>query len=831
MGEVYRARDTRIGRDVALKVLPESYASDPDRLRRFEHEARTVGALSHPNLLVLFDVGTHDGAPYLVSELLEGTTLRELLGRGRLAVRKAVDYGAQVARGLAAAHDQGIVHRDLKPENLLVTPDGRVKILDFGLARVLTPEAGSDVSVATRSETEPGVVLGTRGYMAPEQVRGHRADHRADIFAFGAVLYEMLTGRRAFSGATPADTLAAILHAEPPELSGTGLAVPPGLERSLKRCLEKSPTERFQSARDLAFALESLSGSGGAADARAHGSRPARSMKAVAVATAVIAVLAALVGAYGSSRLRRAPAPDQPTFHQLTFRQGAIHRARFGPDAQTIFYTAHWSGGDDDVYFTRQGNPEGRGLGLQDAVLLSVSATGELALLLRASSWEKRTLARLSFPGGAPRELVAGVSDADWAPDGRSLAIVRGGTRLEFPPEKVLYTSGAGLGLLRFAPQGDRLAFVEPSAESGARASSTIWTIDLEGRRTPLFTGFMDLDDGLAWAPGGSELWFTCRPEAGEGSVLRAVDRAGRVRDVRTFDGWATLDDIAPNGDALLKRDLFQKGIVVIDRNGNQKDLTWLNRSAIADISEDGKTIVFTDLVQESPFVYLRRTDSPDAVRLGEGTAKGLSPDGSLVLGVTKESFVLYPVGAGQARVIPLTGVAPPYDIHWAMWYPDGKRLLVSIKFPKAGSRSRLYVFDLQTGRLDPLSPEDQSVGVSMTHPFSPDAKRVLASDDVEGYGLYSLGSRVLERIGLSADDVPIRWSTDARYIFYRSMADQRRIYRLDLNTRRPELWRELPRIDALTQVSWVVTSGDGKAIAYSYNRQQGDLYLFKGLR
>ena len=263
MGEVYRVRDTRIDREVALKILPSSYAADPDRMRRFQQEARTVGGLSHPNLLVLFDVGTHEGSPYLVSELLEGDTLRGVLGRGPLNARKAVDYAAQIAKGLAAAHEQGIVHRDLKPENIFVTRDGRVKILDFGLARVRQPTGGAGESVETAtSPTEPGALLGTLGYMSPEQVRGQAADHRADVFAFGAVLYEMLSGRRAFSGQSPADTLAAILHKDPPELAATEVEAPAALDRILKRCLEKAPAERFQSARDLAFALESLSGSG-----------------------------------------------------------------------------------------------------------------------------------------------------------------------------------------------------------------------------------------------------------------------------------------------------------------------------------------------------------------------------------------------------------------------------------------------------------------------------------------------------------------------------------------------------------------------------------------
>jgi serine/threonine protein kinase len=266
MGEVYRARDLRLRRDVAIKVLPVFVSSDPDRLRRFEQEATAAAALNHPNILAVYQMGTHQGAPYLVSELLEGETLREQIRRGRLAVRKVIDNAVQIARGLAAAHEKGIVHRDLKPENLFVTKDGRVKILDFGLAKLMQPQSGSEHNAPTLgSETEPGVVMGTVGYMAPEQVRGQSADHRADIFAFGAILFEMLSGKRAFQKPTSPETMTAILNEDPPYISQLVPELPPALQRVVHRCLEKDSEQRFHSASDLAFALETLSDSGGLA--------------------------------------------------------------------------------------------------------------------------------------------------------------------------------------------------------------------------------------------------------------------------------------------------------------------------------------------------------------------------------------------------------------------------------------------------------------------------------------------------------------------------------------------------------------------------------------
>src|SRR5712691_11425409 len=263
MGEVYLALDTQLGRDVAVKVLPSTYSHDTDRLHRFEQEACAAGALNHPNILIVHDVGTHDGSPYVVSELLEGETLRERMGGTAQPQRKAIDYALQVAHGLAAAHEKGIVHRDLKPDNIFITKDGRVKILDFGIAKLTQADATrSQTDIPTRRvDTGPGVVMGTIGYMSPEQVRGQAVDHRSDIFSFGAILYEMLSGRRAFHGESAADTMSAILKEDPPDLSDTNQNISPALERLVNHCLEKNPEARFHSARDLAFALEAISGS------------------------------------------------------------------------------------------------------------------------------------------------------------------------------------------------------------------------------------------------------------------------------------------------------------------------------------------------------------------------------------------------------------------------------------------------------------------------------------------------------------------------------------------------------------------------------------------
>ena len=325
--------------------------------------------------------------------------------------------------------------------------------------------------------------------------------------------------------------------------------------------------------------------------------------------------------------------------------------------------------------------------------------------------------------------------------------------------------------LPRFSPQGDRLAFYEGVRVSGARSSGTLWMVDQPGNKTRLFSGTLDVDDGLAWSPRGDELWFVSRPETAR-QLLRAVDRAGKVRDMQTFDGWVGLKDIAPNGDVLLSRVLFHKGIVVIDRDGKEQDLTWLNRSGIADISEDGKTIVFTERIREEPFVCVRRRDAPDAVRLGEGEAKALSPDGSGCSASRRRPSSSTRWGR------PAAGPAPDRS-RAALRHPLGALLprrqadprLRQVPRPVRGSTRSTS----RPARLEPLSPEDQIVGTSMTHPFSPDARRLLVRPDDRALRDLHAGGGSFEDIGLSLDDVPIRWSSDGRYVFYRAMTDQRR--------------------------------------------------------
>ena len=355
MGEVYRAKDTRLGRDVALKVLPESFARDPERLRRFEQEARAVAALNHPNILAIHDIGGEDGSPFLVSELLEGESLRDVLDRGALPQRKTIEYGVQIAHGLAAAHEKGIVHRDLKPENIFVTKDGRIKILDFGLAKLSpSPSRNAEDITVTSSDTAAGMVMGTASYMAPEQVRGQAADPRTDIFAFGAVLYEMLSGVRAFRRDTAAETMTAVLKDDPPELPDPERLVSPALDRIVRRCLEKNPEQRFQSARDLGFALSALSGSESNAAARAAGrSRrtPAVPWLAIAMALMAVATLTWFVA--------RRPAPQDRMQYDLAVpnEMSISHLALSRDGTMLVFVSPEESSALPMLYLQRVGSP------------------------------------------------------------------------------------------------------------------------------------------------------------------------------------------------------------------------------------------------------------------------------------------------------------------------------------------------------------------------------------------------------------------------------------------------------------------------------------------
>jgi len=841
MGEVYRARDPRLQRDVAIKVLPASYASDPERLKRFELEARAAGQLAHPNIPAVYDIGTFQGWPYVVSELLEGETLRQRLRGRALPPRKAAEVALQIARGLSAVKEMGLVHRDLKPENIFLTRDGQVKILDFGLAKLAQPEAkasanGEPPLVAL---TQEGMIVGTAGYMSPEQVRGERVDHRSDVFAFGLILYEMLAGRRAFWRESMVETLHAILDEEPPDLLEVSKHCPPALARIVRHCMEKNPRERFQSARDLAIALDdaltTLTSIGGGSQVSRLGlprlrwrasrlRRPLAAAGLLAVGVAAGAVLARMTGR-----------PAAPHFEQLTFRRGTIWSARFAPDGQTVVFGGAWEGKPIEVFSTRPGIPQARTLDLPGAEILAISRSGEMAVSLERKYrgvWvQTGTLARAPLAGGEPRKVLEGVEWADWSPDGSQLAVVRysnGQDRLEFPVGTVVHSTAGWIGHPRVSPGGDLVAFFDHPVwtdDGGALA-----VVDRKGRVRTLATGLMSAQ-GIAWSPRGDEVWFTAS-DSGADRSLRAVSLSGRQRLIHVAPTTLTLQDIAPDGRILLVREADRVGILgLAPGEGKPRDLSWLDYSVVRDISADGRTVLFVEGGRgggASYGVYVRGTDGSRAVRLGDGDAAALSPDGKWAITLPNSAprqLVLQPTGAGQPR--PLT--SDTINHLKARWFLDGTRVAFAGNAP--GHGVQLFVQELDGGAPRAVTPE----GAGVEFAVSPEGDRVAGLDAQQRMWLYPInGGEATPLAPLDPGYAPVRWSNDGRRLYvYRPTGLPGRIHAYDFATGRTEVVREIGLSDpaGFVKFNGVFVSGDGAAYACSYHLVLSDLYLADGLR
>jgi Tol biopolymer transport system component len=828
MGEVYRARDTRLGRDVAIKVLPAQVASDVSRLKRFEKEARAASGLNHPNIVTIYDIGASDSQSWIAMELVEGRTLRELLVGDALPVKRLLPIGTQVAEGLAQAHDAGIVHRDLKPENVMVTKEGRVKILDFGLAKLTGPVSGSDSDskLPTQTGTSPGVILGTVSYMSPEQAAGQQVDFRSDQFSFGSILYEMATGKRAFQRGTALRTLTAIVQEEPEAIESL---TPAPIRWLSERCLAKDPRERYASTQDLARDLSNLMNHLSEATSSA-GMALLAQPRPRAWNGYVLAVLAALI-AVGSAYwvgVKKAERPP-PSYQRLTFRRGTVYGARFTSDGQTVVYSAAWEGQPPRVFVTRAGSVESRGLQLPDARILAVSGNGELAISIgRETAFSSAgTLARVPLEGGAPRELLENVSFADWSPDGRDLAIIHevgARSRLEFPIGKVLYeTFLGGIASVRFSPKGDRLAILR---------GEDIVAVDLSGKTTTLSKGWDELSN-LAWRPDGGEIWFSGQRGPGK-FALHAVTLSGRERLVRREAGHLVLFDISRDGRVLLDDVLWNSGLVALPAGeSSERDLSWMDRPEVTAISNDGRFIVFTEWGEGRGgnwSIYLRAMDGSAAVRLGEGYGMAISPDGRWVMAQPSqppEAQVLLPTGPGQPRLLKHPGM----ETSWGRFFPDGKRVL--FLGDTKTSPSRLYVQGLDGGEARAISPEGMSDGPRLA--ISPDGHFVAAQDSDKKIAIYAVdGGTTRPLAGAEAGESPVLWSADGESLYvYRWTGAPARVFKIDILSGKRELWKTIAPADpaGLLAIVHIVMTPDAHSYAYNYTRKLSSLQVAEGLR
>ena len=836
MGEVYRARDTALGREVAVKVLPAGFASDPDRLRRFTQEAQAAAALNHPNILAIHHIGEQDGAPYIVSELLEGETLRDRLRAGALPVRKAVEYAVQTANGLASAHDKGIVHRDLKPENLFITNDGRVKILDFGLAKLTRPDEGAPAGeqATVTAGTGAGMVLGTVGYMSPEQVRAQTVDARTDIFSLGAILYEMVTGKRAFQGETPADTMSAILREEPPPLTSTIATVPPALERVVRHCLEKNPYERFQSARDLKFDLSEISSpSSGASTGMTAG------LAATPASNHVVPDGSARDGRAAARRRRcRGRLVDAPARADI-----AAHVPSPDLPPRDRGDRTFRAGQEDDRLRRGLGRGAARdvpGHHRQPRVAIAWRrAQHRLRRLARRTSWRCRlrtggplppsagTLARVPLLGGAaPREVMNKVEFADWGPgDTMAVTLDTGvGDRLEYPIGTPLYEVPGPIHQIRVSPDGELVAFQE-----FVRGKSAIAVVDRKKQKRTLVDALIELN-GLAWTADGNEVWFGGNVD-GSGWGIYGVTRSGHVRLILRFPGPVQLEDLAADGRVLINRFTSQTGIRYLAPGAQQeRDLSWLDWSWIADLSPDGQLLLFSEFGEGAGpegSVYLRKTDGSPAVRLGTGGGLGLSSDGkwALTMSRSRQELRVLPVGVGDSRTIKLPDGFDRYQS--GQWLPDGRLLIIALEH---GHDPKVYVQQIG-GPPRAISPE----GLLPPPVISADGRRILVSINQKAMVLDVDGGDPQPVSAIEPGETPIAWSRDGQSALVTSSRDDmaQTLNRINLKTGVRTMWKVLAPGDpaGVVELFNIRISADERSYAYSYTRQLGELYLVEGLR
>jgi len=811
MGEVWRARDTRLAREVAVKMLPPEVAKDESRLKRFEKEARSASALNHPNIVTIYDIGETNSIHWIAMEKVEGKTLRETLFGGALPIRKLLPIAAQIADGLARAHEAGIVHRDLKPENVMVTKDGLVKILDFGLAKLTAAGSGRDEGsqLPTETGTSPGVVLGTVGYMSPEQAGAQSVDFRSDQFSFGSILYEMATGKRAFQKGTAVDTLSAILHEEPKPVAEINPEAPAPLRWIVARCLAKDPESRYASTKDLARELESVSDH--LSEAVLGGS--------IEVASALLLVAAGVVA--GTLLKKKPVAP--PRFQQVTFQKANIQTATFAPDGQTIVYGAGRPAAHE-LFQTRPGSRGSRALGITGVRVTSISISGEMALVRESDG----TLLSASLGGGEPRIVTEHVEWAAWGPDGKSLAVVRNsgnpeGPRLEFPIGNVLVEQAADADRIHVSPRGDLILF---------RASGGVAVVDRE-KKTRVLAGNV-LEYG--WAPDGREVWFT-RVRNGC-TELFGVTLSGQERFLASFPGDFTFYDVSREGRVLLERgtDLWQI-VGKFPGDESERGYNWLAESMAQDLSADGKTLLFVEREPGLKVVtsYIRRTDGSPAVPLIEGWCTALSPDGRWAAcrpdPLSSQNNIELASTTGEVRRLPTAGLEFKRPCTPA-WLPDGRRIVFTANAPDRPAR--IYVQSVDGSPPRAISPEGTEA-VMMGKAVSPDGRFVIGLKGGIAAQYPIDGGAPVPIAGILAGDFPFQWSADGKSLYLVQEQTSLKIWILNIATGEKRLFKDFRGAD-----SWVGPGGwlwnlfitpDGQYYAGTYQNYLADLFVLDGVK
>jgi eukaryotic-like serine/threonine-protein kinase len=781
MGEVYRARDPQLGRDVAIKVLPSFLSRDPDRLRRFEQEARSAAALNHPNILAVYQMGTHDGSPYLVSELLEGSTLREQVLRGPLPIRKAVECAIQTARGLAAAHEKGIVHRDLKPENLFLTKDGRIKILDFGLAKLVQSPNTSGPGTPTLTEgTEPGVVLGTVGYMSPEQVHGDVADGRADLFALGAILHELLTGKRAFHKPTSAETMSAILNEEPPPISQVVPSIPPGLQKVVQRCLEKSPEQRFHSASDLAFALEALSDSSSAPTGALAAARSQRTGLWMAAAAGAVAILAIIVLWFS-----RSPAiPTVESVVQLT-NDGQSKSGSMETDGSRIYFSEGPSGSFRIAQVSANGGQTGDiATNLLNPRIAGIDADGSGLLVLSGAFVARRaTMWLVPLPAGEPRRL--GDTDVSWAsvfPDGRLIYLLDSGTFIaakDGSSSRKLDEISKYNASPRVSPDGKRLVLEVDGDHSNP------WTIyeagsDGTGVRTILkwAQGMPTEICCVRWTQDGKYLLFRGRTEARWDLWAFSDEKSffgGTPAPVRLTNGPISYGSFASGRD---DKQIFavgaqRRGELVRYDPKTRDFLPYLEGISAEDptFSRDGKWMAYLSYPEHT--LWRSRSDGSDRLQLTyppvEVVFPRISPDG------TKVAFSDY---NGVTFVVSMNGGTPQKlleDANAPDWSPDGNLLAVA-SYMQGAFQSRIV--DVRNGNVSLVPDSKDTLGPW----FATQDTLIATGNDQSKLVRYNFRTKKWSDLVTSPDKF-VNWLTspDWKYFYYATGGSNPTVFRMRL--------------------------------------------------